>query len=288
MTTYDCFTYYGSDTERRLLALRLAETAEVVDRWVLVESPMTFSGQAKPLHYSVNHRLDPEIAPYADRIHVVVAAPVPYGSTWAREAAQRAAIVQGLWAQGVQLDDWVLVSDLDEIPSADAIRRVMNAPHPGVYMLAQRLSYYYLNCVADQQPWYGTRMARFRDIPNTQVVRLLGGHTVSNGGWHFSYLGGVDAIREKINAYSHQELNRPEYTNDDHLEGCLRIGRDLFGREDMRFKIMVMDSKLPQLVMADPRPFADWIAPGTVSPKWEPKDAEPASSDANLRQEVLG
>jgi hypothetical protein len=36
---------------------------------------------------------------------------------------------------------------------------------------------------------------------------------IQNGGWHFSYLGGLEAVSKKIQAYSHQELNTAENTN---------------------------------------------------------------------------
>lgn len=288
MTVYDCFMYHGTDTDRRLLALRLAETAQVVDRWVLVESQQTHSGQPKPLHFSTGHRHDPEIAPYADRI-IVVQVDLPHdASPTARENVQRAAIADGLYACGVQLEDWVLVSDLDEIPSADAIGRVLRAEYPGVYAFAQRLSYYYVNCVASNQPWHGTRMARWRDIPNTQVLRFLGGHNVTNGGWHLSYLGGTDEIRKKIEAYLHQEFNAPQFTAADHIAACLREGHDLFGREGMTFAMQPIDHTYPALISSDPRPFADWIAPVVQKPLSAPEDAAQEFSDTNLRQEVLG
>ena len=266
MTVFDTFLYHGTDTDRRILALRLAETAPLVDRWVLVESALTHSGNVKPLHYITEHRHDPAIAPYAERIIVVHADLPKAASPNSRENIQRAAITDGLHAAGVQPDDWVLMSDLDEVPSADAIGRVLQADRPGVYVFAQRLSYYYLNCLADNQPWHGTRMVRWGEVPNLQALRFMTGHTVNNGGWHMSYLGGVAAIQDKVQAYLHQEFNLPEYTAAEHIAACLAEGRDLFGREGHTYTITPLDDTYPAAVVADNAAHADWITSPVAAP----------------------
>ena len=56
-----------------------------------------------------------------------------------------------------------------------------------------------------------------------------------NGGWHFSYLGGVERIREKIAAFSHQEFNKPPFNTPDWIREQLIQGADLFGRGDAGF-----------------------------------------------------
>ena len=53
---------------------------------------------------------------------------------------------------------------------------------------------------------------------------------VSNAGWHFSSLGGVQIIMEKIEAFAHDELNTPEFINKDEGFDKINNGIDLFGR----------------------------------------------------------
>ena len=36
-------------------------------------------------------------------------------------------------------------------------------------------------------------------------------------GWHFSFFGDIDFIIKKINSFSHQEMNRPEYNNKEYI-----------------------------------------------------------------------
>ena len=45
---YDCFTFYN---EKMMLDIRLNSLKDVVDKFVLVESTHTFSGQKKKLFY---------------------------------------------------------------------------------------------------------------------------------------------------------------------------------------------------------------------------------------------
>ena len=48
---YDCFLYYDEDM---LLEIRLNTLADVVDRFVIVESTHTFTGKKRPLHFDIN------------------------------------------------------------------------------------------------------------------------------------------------------------------------------------------------------------------------------------------
>lgn len=133
---YDCFLYYDEDM---LLEIRLNTLADVVDRFVIVESTHTFTGTKRDLHFDVNKfskfkdkiiyvvydkepimkpskdfNQDREIDPSQPEVFVVDA--------WANEAAQRNAIMQGL--VNAKEDDLILVSDVDEIFSPDIISSI--------------------------------------------------------------------------------------------------------------------------------------------------------------------
>lgn len=97
--------------ELDLLEARLTELDDVVDRHVLVEAPVTFQGDPKPLHYLENSG---RFAPWKDKIIHVVADLGGCGDHWDREHASRAAVTQGLG--DLADDDIFLLSDVDEIP----------------------------------------------------------------------------------------------------------------------------------------------------------------------------
>lgn len=133
---YDCFLYYDEDM---LLDIRLNTLADVVDRFVIVESTHTFTGKKRQLNFDINkfetfkdkiiyivHDQEPimkvsedfnqdrEIDPWQPEVFVVDA--------WANEAAQRNAIMLGL--ADAKDDDLIFISDVDEIFSPEVMKSV--------------------------------------------------------------------------------------------------------------------------------------------------------------------
>ena len=64
---------------------------------------------------------------------------------------------------------------------------------------------------------------------------------------HFSYLGGVEAIREKIKAFSHDEYNNDKFLSDENLLTSIRAGKDIFGR-DLKFSKVEVDASFPAYI----------------------------------------
>jgi beta-1,4-mannosyl-glycoprotein beta-1,4-N-acetylglucosaminyltransferase len=255
---YDCFPFFN---ELELLEIRLHELDEVADRFVLVESTRTHSGWHKPLHYHQHRR---RFARWSSRIIHVVVDDMPAGSEhWDRERWQRQSIGRGL--SEACPDDVILVSDVDEIPRAVKVREHRDTPE--VKLFQQQLSYGFLNNVTDEL-WFGTRMLSYADfcrLGGAQAIRGLEGIAVPDGGWHFSYMGGVGRIRAKLQAYAHQEYSTGHFSDPAHLGQALRAGADLLGR-DVRCRLSTGDD-LPQYVLDHRRRFSDWIWDEPFSPE---------------------
>jgi beta-1,4-mannosyl-glycoprotein beta-1,4-N-acetylglucosaminyltransferase len=71
---------------------------------------------------------------------------------------------------------------------------------------------------------------------------------VENGGWHFSYLGGVQMIIKKLEAFAHTEYNKDEYKNPKKIEEALKNGKDIFGR-DFHYKFVALDNTFPDFIL---------------------------------------
>ncbi len=261
---YDCVIFFN---ELELLELRMRELDSVVDRFVVVEAPVTFSGKPKALVFAENREL---FSSWSSRIvHVVVKDMPRTGDAWAREHHQRDAIRRGL--SGAAGDDVIMISDVDEIPSAAAIRRWR--PEMGACRFEQLFCYYWINCVGGT--WTGTRILpkshvdRFGDIGK---IRRLECAVLRGGGWHFSYLGGATAIRCKLAAFSHQDLNRPEFTGERHLARVTSLGLDLFGRAGMRFQFCELDERFPSAVLHDRQRYSRFICEAAYHEDWYPAD----------------
>jgi beta-1,4-mannosyl-glycoprotein beta-1,4-N-acetylglucosaminyltransferase len=231
---YDCFNFFN---ELDLLEIRLNELDDLVDKFVLVESTVTFTNKPKPLYFSENKS---RYKKYLKKIiHVVVNdSPNVIGNPWIIEAHQFNAITRGL--KNCTDNDVILLSNADEIPDKNLIRTWIDKPGK-IKVCRQILCYYYLDLQVENSPWLGTRIIKYADLltyPNPYIVRHSPtDRVITNGGWHFSYLGGIEKIREKIFAFSHQEYNNPNFNTPEKIAAALLSHSDLFGR-NLKFRIM--------------------------------------------------
>ena len=251
----DCFMFFN---ELELLEIRLEELKEVVDWFVLVEAAETFRGRPRDCLFE-QHRERFQQYPIC---HVKIPAfPAELTEPWPRENYTRNALSQGLKSLEVGPSDIVALSDGDEIPRAEAVlrcARALESPGPrSPFVFEQSLYYFYVNCRCPE-PWQGTRMARLGDIRTLQELRQSQGTPVADAGWHFSYLGGLDRVREKIGASAHAELDRPEFTGEDHLQRCIAGALDPFGRK-LEFHYNPLDYSYPQYLVDNRERFSHLI-----------------------------
>lgn len=280
---YDTFPFFN---ELELLEVRLHELDPVVDRFVLAEATRTHSNQPKPLYFQENRSRFERFLPKIS--HVIVDDMPDSSDTWALENHQRTAIARGL--PRCQPEDLILHSDVDEIPRASSvaalprrmifrdgpliraghgilrrpgvyrlIRNVLKKFHPFVWVFEHRQFYFHLNlgCV-DLPVWQGTRATFYRDFTTAYYLRRWRGHLITNAGWHFSYMGGADRVRQKIQAYAHQEHNIPEFTDLKRIESVLRDGQWIYGDEH-KLRVVELDDSFPKFITSNRQKFAGWL-----------------------------
>ncbi|HZT23129.1 MAG TPA: hypothetical protein VFB55_09500 [Verrucomicrobiae bacterium] len=286
---YDGFLFFN---ELELLELRLHELAGVVDKFVLVEATRTFTNRPKPLFFHENRQRFRE---FEHRIiHVIVEDSPATPDPWATEYFQRNCIARGLTQ--CRPDDWVLISDVDEIPRAETVARVVREHpfprglwadgfarplirlftawsfsqgrvrrnNPFVLKLQQSNHRHFINCVTVGPParvhWYGTRMLFYRDFSSAQIIRHSGYKIVKNGGWHFTSMGGAERIVEKVKSFAHQEFNRPEFLAVERVSQAIHRGQALFDpTEELQF--VPLDDSYPRFIREHPEKFGSWIKP---------------------------
>lgn len=244
---YDSFLFFN---EFELLELRLHELESVVDRHVLVESSVTHAGKKKPLYFLENtakferflHKI----------IHVQVLDTPETKVTWDRESFQRNAILRGL--VGAKPEDTVIVADLDEIPKAETVRRVVPVSSP--VTLKMRSYGVYLNARSGDWTYAKVASVRTARLTSPQKLRHDQHPLVEDGGWHFSYSGGPQKIHDKMNAFSHQEKEVQKWNNLDQLTKNAAAGVGVFGGNMVFEKL---DSSFPRYLVDNQARFPGMV-----------------------------
>lgn len=224
----DCFIFYN---ELDMLEFRLEELNEFVDRFVIVESTKTFIGKEKPLFFQENLN---RFEKYLDKITHVIENNMDDENPWVNESTQRNAIDKGIQSLNLDKNDIILISDVDEIPDTKTLSEFKKNGVNQLLTLRQEMYYYNLTCKFNGV-WHFPKAIdylTYKIYGSPQTIRMTSGQIIYNGGWHFSYFGDAEFIKNKINNFSHQEYNSDEFTNQEHIETVIKNGKDLFKREN--------------------------------------------------------
>jgi beta-1,4-mannosyl-glycoprotein beta-1,4-N-acetylglucosaminyltransferase len=215
----------------------------------------------------------------------------PFGDRerWRRENWQRAMLGEGLpgWlADG----DVVALSDVDEVPSPLVVRWYAGAGATAIVQPALPLHVGALNW-----RWRASVPVILRLFRGERVVRrgwslegvrraagaalyaeeewargrpgeVFPGDVRSAFGWHFSYLGGAEAVRFKVREAAHPEFDVPAFVGEGVVEERLRDGRDLFGRGGFRDAEWVGRACWPRCVAGEPEAWRHLMVPNPAAP----------------------
>lgn len=228
---YDCFTYDGEE----LLGLRLRLLWDVVDFFVIVEAEVTFTGLKKNLKFRPD-----EFEWAMSKIRYLKLGEKDFlgcKTPWDRERLQRNYLAAGLF--DASPEDIVIISDVDEIVSPEHIPIFISSNEYVTFELL--MLYFYCNYLCITEPlWHHAIAVRadfamkfsFEDIRSRNPNIFLGfkEKIINICGWHFSYLGGIDKINEKLDRFSHQEFNTKKYKNKKSQIEKIFKGQDIYNR----------------------------------------------------------
>ena len=276
---YDCIPFFN---ELDILKLRMQILSPYVDKFVLEESTVTFSGKQKEMLFAKNREMFRE---FEDKIVYIAVdnSPMSGVTTHERDKFQKNQLIRGL--QACRPDDIVIFSDVDEIPKPETLQKILREfdPHK-IYHLAQRMFYCFLDMEEvsgnllsitgefpgiKQKQWLGTKICSFANLPEEGIVYLREvspgdrrSVRVADGGWHFGYMGGdrdvAKRIGDKVQAAAHQEYNKSRYLNE--AVDRLLCGEDIFGR-NARFVRVPIDESYPAYLREHQEEYAFLIAP---------------------------
>ena len=249
MKIFDCFTFFN---ELDLLEFRLKLLGDYVDYFVICESNLTHSG--KPKEYILDQNLD-RFVKWKNKIIYLpiqqstegllfekVNTYTPTNGPWLLENQQRYAL--SYINRMLDDNDIVFVGDLDEIPNPEIVEHFTDSENIVSFpkTLRQLFHYYFLNCQNEgfEKWWNGTIICNGNDFKQygPQELRDKRNHfsVIQEGGWHFSYLGGIEKVRAKIQSFAHTEFNREDIISDENIIESLEKGLDVLKRPGVTYK----------------------------------------------------
>ena len=230
MKIFDCFMYFDEDI---VLDVRLNYLDKYVDKFIIIESKYNHKGEKRTPLFNID-----KFKKFENKIKYILTNEIPTGienikaddnkseiyrksifNAWKRENLQRNQISEGL--SDAQEEDWVIISDLDEIPNLSEIK--LKDINDNFVFFKQDMMYYKFNLRLENYIWVGSKACKMKNLESPQWIRDIKDRKyswwrvdtyfskkkynnilfVENGGWHFSYLKNPKDIEKKLKSYLH-------------------------------------------------------------------------------------
>jgi len=196
--------------------------------------------------------------------------------------AQRSAIKKGL--KNCKNEDVIIISDLDEIPNPLKLDKAISLVKNGkIVGFEQKTFAYYLNgstpgkALSSKMCSYEILKKRFNKNPqrlripsffrrlNNRLLMKKGYHNniwnaglsvIEDGGWHFTFLGGIEAVKTKIKNYPHVENFSIEK---DLLENKIREDMERGNLRHLKINYIPIDSSFPETIQKNQEKYSHLI-----------------------------
>lgn len=284
MKVFDVFPFFN---ELDLLEIRLNILDPHVDYFVLSESTKTFSGLDKPLYYKenkekfkkFNHKIIHNVIDQDASKNELEALGRKYNTLV--EAQQRDTYqkdsIKDLVLEKCGEEDVFLWGDLDEIPNPEVIESIQEFFESNtIFHLAQKNYLGYLNLLevggiisgmtrdflpdeGEQNKWLGTKIIDYNILKKYTFTQLrnyiseVNNSRISNGGWHWSYVGseGLSVekrIIKKVECAAHVEYNNAQVRSN---ISEVNIGKDPFGRGYASYIVEEIGDSYPEYILSN-------------------------------------
>jgi len=232
MKIYDCFQFFD---EEMLLDLRLNVMDRYIDKFIITEAAYPHNGKPKKLIFDINN-----FSKFKDKIIYIAIDEQPpdlykiYDSDndekdtrgqkivlngYKRDNYQRQKASEAL--KNLDPEDWVLISDIDEIPNLDKIN--LKEINNKIILFKQKIFYYKFNLLYQSVSWFGSKGCKKKNLLSPQWLRnirqkkyplwridtlfskkkYIDVRIIKNGGWHFTNIKSPEDIEKKFLNYVH-------------------------------------------------------------------------------------
>lgn len=220
MQLLDTFLYNG---EKDMLLMRLIIYNDYVDKFIIIEGNKTFTNLPKKKLYIDEIKSDERFNVFLDKIEFIVCS-IESDNPWENERKSRSEIIKSDIFKSCPNDSIILHSDCDEILREKTLIEIKNKKIIGKTFLFRNimfsLKWEYPNLVYTSITLSKEQILIDNDL---QKLRLEFRNNPENHyheeiGWHFSFVQPIEDIIRKISSFSHQEMNRKEYNNEDYIK----------------------------------------------------------------------
>lgn len=288
---YDCFTFWK---EFDVLEIRLNELYNVVDKFIIIESSRTHTGDYKPFYLKDNIE---QFKKFKDKIHLISDSRYSKRENPnRRQNYQRNLISTVLKQNKPSRSDLIIISDCDEIPRASTVQNLIDNPMNCIFELDGYIGYYNLYF----EKWHRGRamlyadfegaqkahrdyfiqtaqyMRRFKIIPLLRInkffavgrfdeyfgawVGFTGKKTlpiIKNAGWHFTKMFSPEIVIESITASSHTEFNINK-VNVEFITNRRQEHKNYYGGEAVGTK-MLLDNTFPEFLLNNKKKYQSYL-----------------------------
>ena len=291
MKIIDCTTYYSEDL---MLDIRFNILNEFVDKFIIVESKFSHSGEQKKLNFDIN-----KFQKFKDKIEYLIIENEPDGiieniensseikrkNSLLRIEQSYDFIMNAL--DDVNDNDLVCLSDNDEIPNFNS--EYFKKSNNDIFIFKQLFFYYKFNLFYDLIPWYGTKACRkkkllsfswLRNLKNKKYpfwrvdtlfsnLKHMNLQIVEDGGWHFTNIKTAKDIYTKLSNFGHHNEFDVSGISVEDIQKCIdnkivnydhRADKSLEKKYNANYKLRVVDDKiLPNYLVKNKNKFKEWF-----------------------------
>ena len=230
MKIIDCFMYFNEDL---IADLRFHQLNEFVDKFIVVESKFTHSGEEKAFNFNIDN-----FSKFKDKIIYLSLETKPENlieiyqdnsnDDIRKKQIENALIIENhqrnYISNGIESfsdNDFILISDIDELPDIENANIALNKKK--LILFKQFFFHYKFNLYLKDFFFYGSKGCLKKNLKSPQWLRNIKNkkysklridayfskkkstniHIVENGGWHFTNIMNEEKIIYKLKSYLH-------------------------------------------------------------------------------------
>ena len=291
MKIIDCTTYYSEDL---MLDIRFNILNEFVDKFIIVESKYSHSGEKKNLNFNIDN-----FPKFKDKIKYLIIESEPEGIVENKDNSSSIKRMNSLLRieqsynfisnalHDVPENDLICLSDNDEIPNF-ASTSFKNSKND-IFIFKQLFFYYKFNLFYDLMPWFGSKACKKKKLISLSWLRNLKNkkypwwridayfskikqnnlQIVENGGWHFTNVKTAEDLHKKLLNFGHHNEYEDSGLTVKDIQYCIDnriVNYDHFAdktkanKYNAKYKLQLAnDNMLPKYLIKNKEKYKNWF-----------------------------